>query len=165
MISIRLANLSDLPAIHAIYNQAVEQLFCTAHLEPVSPQWHGEWFSRHTPNRYPVFVSEHQGSITGWVSIGPYREDRQALIHVAEVSYYVHKDYRRRGIGDALLSFAIKAAPEYGIEILVAILLNRNPPSIGILEKHGFSQWGCMPGIARIGKERADHLYYGLKLT
>jgi phosphinothricin acetyltransferase len=63
------------------------------------------------------------------------------------------------------LEHAIRVAPEFGFSVLIAILLSKNPASIGLLEKHGFSCWGAMPGIAKIGDQTADHLYYGLKLA
>lgn len=163
-MTIRPATEKDLPAINTIYNQAVEQQFCTAHLSPVDMAYRQSWFSAHTPERYPVFVSEEAGQLKGWVCLGPYRSDRQALAHVGEVSYYVHMESRGRGVGSRLLEYAIKVAPSCGLSILVAILLDKNPASIGLLEKYGFSLWGSMPGIAIIGEEHADHLYYGLKL-
>ena len=52
----------------------------------------------------------------------------------------------------------------YPLSVLVAILLNKNPASIALLDKYGFECWGVMPGIARIQDQEADHLYYGLKL-
>ncbi len=161
---IRLAQQTDLPAINAIYNQAIEQRFCTAHLNPVDMEYTTLWFSSHGADRYPVHVFVEGERITGWVSLGPYRTDRQALAHVSEVSYYVDRESRGRGIGSQLLHHAINVAPDYGLSILVAILLSKNPASIALLLKSGFSEWGCMPGIASIGEGSADHLYYGRKL-
>jgi phosphinothricin acetyltransferase len=163
-MKIRLARKEDLPQINEIYNQAVRQLFCTAHLEPVSLSDRELWFETHNPDRFPVFVAQKENSLAGWVSLGAYRESRQALAHVAEVSYYVDERERGKGLGSILLDHALKVAPEYGFSVLVAILLNKNPASIGLLNKFGFEAWGVMPGIARIGAEEADHLYYGLKL-
>lgn len=163
-MEIRQALHEDLPPINEIYNQAVEQLFCTAHLKAVSMKDRERWFTSHKPDRFPVFVAMQHDSMLGWVSLGAYRKDRQALAHVAEVSYYVDKQQRGRGVGSVLLGHAMKEAPKFGFSVLVAILLNKNPASIGLLEKFGFESWGVMPGIARIGKEEADHLYYGLKL-
>ena len=163
-MQIRLAQHKDLPAINEIYNQAVQQRFCTAHLEPVELEDRRQWFINHDPARYPVFVAQDEGPVLGWASMGPYREDRQALAHVAEVSYYVEERKRGKGVGGRMLSHLIKAAPEYGFTVLIAILLNRNPASISLLQKYGFEEWGRMPGIAQIGGQEADHLYYGLKL-
>jgi len=163
-MTIRIARIQDLPAINEIYNQAVLQKYCTAHLNAVDMEYRRAWFSAHHPERYPVFVSAEAGRLTGWVSLGPYRADRQALAHVAEISYYVDRESRRQGIGSRLLQHAINLAPACGLTILIAILLDKNHGSIALLEKFGFSQWGSMPGIAIIEGEHADHLYYGLKL-
>lgn len=164
VMKIRIARSGDLPTINDIYNQAVRQRFCTAHLKPINMEERELWFAYHDPGRYPVFVVENIQKIAGWVSLGPYREDRQALAHVAEVSYYVDERERGKGMGGRLLSHAVDVAPGFGFTILIAILLNKNPASIGLLEKFGFVSWGLMPGIALIDDQEADHLYYGLKL-
>lgn len=163
-MEIRIAQQEDLPAINEIYNQAVRQQFCTAHLEEVDLREREQWFAEHKASSFPVYVALAESLIVGWMSLGPYREDRQALAHVAEVSYYVDEANRGKGIGESLLAHAIHHAPEYTFSILVAILLDKNPASIGLLQKFGFEEWGRMPGIARIDGQQADHLYYGLKL-
>ncbi|MEN8227146.1 MAG: N-acetyltransferase family protein [Bacteroidota bacterium] len=163
-MEICLATREDLPVINEIYNQAVRQKFCTAHLSPVSLKQRDAWFATHDPDRFPVFVAVSSERISGWVSMGPYRSGRQAFAHVAEVSYYVDEKERGKGLGSILLEHAIEVSPQFGFSVLVAILLSRNPASIALLEKFGFSQWGSMPGIASIEDQLADHLYYGLKL-
>lgn len=163
-MEIRKACEEDLAGINTIYNQAVRQRFCTAHLSPVDMEYRRKWFIGHDPDRYPVFVKHQNDRILGWISLGPYRRGREALAHVAEVSYYVDEEYRGLGICSALLEYVIGTAPQYGLSILLAILLDKNPASIGMLEKFGFSRWGAMPGIAKIGDETSDHLFYGLKL-
>ena len=69
---------------------------------------------------------------------------------MAEVSYYVDEKERGKGVGSRLLEYAVHVAPQFGFSVLVAILLDKNPPSIGLLEKFGFEKWGAMPGIAMI---------------
>ncbi|RPI44430.1 MAG: N-acetyltransferase family protein [Bacteroidetes bacterium] len=161
---IRKAVPGDLIAINEIYNQAVLQGFCTAHLQPVDREYREQWFAGHPPEFFPVFVAETDMGVAGWISLSPYRQGRQAFAHVCEVSYYVHRDARRKGIGSSMMEYAIRIAPDYGFDVLIAILLDRNPASLALLEKNGFARWGAMPGIARIGQHSADHLYYGLKL-
>lgn len=159
-----MARQEDLPIINEIYNQAVRQRFCTAHLEPVSMEEQEKWFTSHDPESFPVFVAANHQGVAGWVSLGPYRMGRQALAHVAEVSYYVDEQHRGEGTGNRLMEHAIRVASQFGFSVLIAILLNKNPASIGLLEKFGFERWGAMPGIALIDGQEADHLYYGLKL-
>ena len=102
--------------------------------------------------------------VIGWISLSPYRENRRALRHVAEVSYYVEDNYQGRGIGTELLTEVIRLAPGFGFSVLIAILLDRNEASIKLLNRSGFTEWGCMPGIAEVDGETLDHLYYGLKI-
>jgi phosphinothricin acetyltransferase len=181
-MEIRLARQEDLPIINEIYNQAVRQRFCTAHLLEIDMEERTAWFRIHDPGqwaeptelvssvkptsqaRYPVYVALSSQAVTGWVSLGPYRMGRQALAHVAEVSYYVDKQNRGEGTGNRLMEHAIRVAPQFGFSVLIAILLNKNPASIGLLKRFGYERWGAMPGIALIDGQEADHLYYGLKL-
>jgi phosphinothricin acetyltransferase len=163
-MKIRPATGKDLPAINDIYNQAVEDGFSTAHLQALSLEERKSWFRAHDPRIYPVFVVEGEQGIAGWLSLGPYRKGRQALAHVSEVSYYVKRRERGKGYGSMLLAHAIRIAPGIGYSVLIAILLDRNPASIGLLEKYNFCEWGRMPGIARIKGQSADHLYFGLEI-
>ena len=142
----------------------MNQRYCTAHLLPISLDAQNNWFRKHDTTRFPVFVSVLDKEVCAWISLGPYRIDRQALEHVAEVSYYVEKSRQGEGIGTQLLEYAIRKAPEFGFSVLLAILLGRNLGSIRLLEKLNFSCWGSLPGIAKIDDQEVDHLYYGLKL-
>jgi phosphinothricin acetyltransferase len=162
---IREISTGDLEAVNEIYTQAVDAKFSTAHTEPLSMGEWAEWFRRHDPDRYPVFVWEENNQVTGWISFSPYREGRKALQSTAEISYYVHPDHHRRGIGSALLEHAIQIAPDYEFKTLIAILLEPNIASIALLEKSGFMLWGDMPGIAEIDGRKYNHQYYGLHIA
>ena len=164
MNNIRRLNIDDLAAVNEIYNQAVDLKFSTAHTEPISMEERMGWFSEHDNASFPVFVWEEKGIIAGWLSFSPYRKGRQALRETAEVSYYVHNECHRRGIGSRLLDHAIKISPELRFRTLIAILLDQNTASIALLEKFGFERWGNMPGIAEIDNKKYSHLYYGLHL-
>lgn len=161
---IRLAKLSDLEAINIIFNQAVAAKHQTAALTPITDDQRLNWFEEHNLDRYPVFVFEANDQIIGWYSFSPYRKGREALDHVAEVTYYLHKDFQRMGYGTKLLEHAIRTAPEYDLTILVAILFGHNVASVKLLEKSNFELWGNFPETALIDGEAYDHTFYGLKL-
>lgn len=161
-MNIRIARREDLPVINDIYNQAVRQRFSTAHLEVISLKEREHWFAHHDPDRFPVYVATLESRVLGWISLAPYREGRQALAHVAEVSYYVDENERGKGVGSSMLKHSIDVSPGFGFSVLIAILLDKNPASMGLLEKFGFKEWGRMPEIAFVDNQRADHLYYGL---
>jgi len=115
-MEIRIAAPGDLPVINEIYNQAVRQRFCTAHLEPVGMMEREKWYADYDQNVYPVFVAV-EDRVAGWVSLGSYREERQALAHVAEVSYYVDEKERGKGIGSKLMEHVVQVATSYGLKL------------------------------------------------
>jgi len=156
---------TDIEAVNEIYNQAIKEGF-NAYTNIISLQERTIWFNKRDELKYPSFVFEKDETVTGWIYYSSYRGGRGALQHTAEVSYYVHKNYRGEGIGSAMLQFAIdSAATEYNFKYLVAILLSTNPVSILLLEKFDFKVWGKMPEIAELSTgKKADHLYYGLAL-
>jgi len=160
----RIAAEDDLPAITEIYNQAVALRSATADLAPVSVENRKAWLARHDPGQYPVFVAEDEGTVTGWCSLSPYRPGRMALRHTAEISYYIHEDFRGLGVGSRLISDVIDRCPALGIKVLFAILLDINTTSVGILEKFGFEQWGHLPNVASFDGKECGHLYYGRRL-
>jgi L-amino acid N-acyltransferase YncA len=161
---IRLASLDDLAEIVSIYNEAVELRFATADLRPVTIDERVDWFRRHEPSMFPIYVLDESRSVRGWCSLSAYRPGRMALIETAEISYYVRGDSQRRGIGSALVRHAMKEAPELGKRILFGIVLERNVASIGLMHKCGFELWGRLPDVAAFGGDFVSHLYYGRKL-
>ncbi|MEZ4999404.1 MAG: N-acetyltransferase family protein [Bacteroidales bacterium] len=121
---IRPATTDDLFFIDEIYNLAILTRQSTADTIPYTHAEREAWYRGHDPNRYPVFVAEENGIVTGYGSLSPYRPRREALRYAAEVSYFVHPGHHRRGIGSILLSHAIETAPACNIKHLVAILGN-----------------------------------------
>jgi len=163
-MNIRIAKEKELEDIVQIYNQAVAAGQRTADTEPITVASREKWFTDHTSKKYPILVVESNGKITAWLSISPYRPGRMALRHTAEVSYYVHFDYHKQGIGDRLLKEAITMCPSLDIKTLFAILLDSNQGSIKLLTNHGFEKWGHMPKIADFNGIEVGHLYYGLRI-
>ncbi len=168
-MQIRIANPNDLEHIVAIYNQAITEGNCTADTTPLTVSQQQEWFGGHNPDRYPIYVMEEgekeEKIITGWCSLSAHRRGRMALQHVAEISYYVDKNHRRKGIGRQLMEHALQEAPKLGFHNLFAILLDINQTSIVMLEKNGFSEWGHLPDIAEFPDRICGQFIYGRKVT
>lgn len=157
---IRLATPADLSAIVSIYNEAVANRL-TADTELVTLSQRKDWLSQHPIDHYPVYVYVSNQTVVGWLSLSAWRPGRKALHGVAEVSYFIRQDYHRKGIASKLLSETIVQAPALGLRHLMAILLATNRPSIALLEKFGFSQWGYLPQVAQFGDQSVDQVIYG----
>jgi len=161
---IREAVFEDTVIINEIYNQAVDHSYQTADINPISIKETQQWFTNHDVDSYPIYVALLDNEIIGWMSLSSYRKGREALETIAEVSYYIRKDFQGKGAGSFLLSSAIEIAAQYKFKNLIAILLAPNVKSIKLLEKFGFRRWGTLPKVAIIDNQYYDHLYYGLSL-
>lgn len=161
---IRLAKYDDLEVLVEIYNQAIETKRCTADTETFSVEERISWFKDHQSLEYPLYVYEVDDKVVGYLYFSGYRPGRKAMRFTAEVSYYIHNDYQRQGIGSKFMKFAIEKSKELNYKTLIAILLEWNTPSIKLLEKFGFKEWGRLLNIADFDGETCSHLYYGLKL-
>lgn len=162
-MELRDAVMADLPAIVEIYNSTVPGRMVTADPEPVSVESRRGWFLEHGPERYPLWVAEVGGEIAGWLSFEPFKT-RPAYRATAEVSVYVSKDHRRRGVGRRLLEEAIRRAPDLGFRTLTASVFAHNAPSIGLFEGFGFERWGFYPRVAELDGIERGLVVLGLRL-
>ncbi|MBT8379071.1 MAG: GNAT family N-acetyltransferase [Ignavibacteria bacterium] len=161
---IRTANENNFEDIIKIYNHAVDEKFATADLEHVTVESKKDWFAEHSSDTYPIFVAEENDEIIGWCALSPHRPGRRALKTVAEISYYIHKDYRKQGVATSLITHTIDAAKILDFKNLISILLDLNKSSIYILEKFGFEKWGHLPNVAKIGETICGQFIYGRKI-
>ncbi len=163
--NVRIATSHDLQEINEIYNQAIDTRCSTGDHSHVTIQERHNWFQNHPSDKYPVVIYEYKGKVAGWICLSPYRNGRTGFKHTAELSYYVHNDYKQKGIGSILLKSIIEIAKTLNYTTLIAMLFATNIASIKLLEKYQFQKWGCFPGIIEIDGICYDHLSYGLKIS
>ena len=158
---IRDAVESDLPAIVEIYNATVPTRMVTAELEPTTVEARLPWFREHSPEQYPFWVAESGGRVIGWLDFKKFLS-RCAYRGTAEISVYVDKKSRRRGVAQRLLEQAIARAPSLRITALVGLIFGHNEPSLKLFDRLGFERWGFLPGIARLDGVQRDLVMVGL---
>jgi L-amino acid N-acyltransferase YncA len=163
--TIRIANIKDLPAIVAIYNQAVPTHRSTANTNPVTVEGRKAWFMEHDPSNHPIFVAEVNGQVAGWCSLSVYRPGRMALRFTAEISYYIGNTFQRKGIGSILVKHALNACSALKIKNIVAVVIDQNEDSRKLLEKMGFQQWGYLPCVLDFDGEEFGEYYYGKRVA
>ncbi|MER3476521.1 MAG: N-acetyltransferase [Leptolyngbya sp. ERB_1_2] len=166
---IRDAIESDLPAIVEIYNYAVATRTITADVEPVTVGSRLAWFHSHS-SQYPLWVLERENvntpsskAIAGWFGLRMFY-GREAYRSTAEISLYVAPKFQRQGVGQTLLSHAIEQSPQLEIKTLLAIAFAENDPSVALLKKFGFEQWGYLPQVARSWEVDRDVIILGRKI-
>lgn len=141
----RSATLKDQQEILDIYNEAVENTTATFDTDKRTYEKQLEWFSRHKIN-HPVLVAEADGLITGWASLSPW-SDRCAYDTTVEVSVYVHRDHRGKGIGGELLRRITEAGGKLNNHTVLSRITSDNLSSIRIHEKAGYKTVGVMKEV------------------
>jgi L-amino acid N-acyltransferase YncA len=140
-LEIRTATIEDAPAVARIYNQGIEDRVATLEVHPRTPEERAEWLAARGP-RHPVIVAvDGDGAVLGWASLNAFNP-RPAYDHVADLSVYVAREQRGRGIGDALLGALEERARAAGFHKLVLAAFPTNAPGMRLYERHGFSTVG-----------------------
>ena len=147
-IRIRIATLDDAAAIAEIYNQGIEDRVATYETNRRSAEDQRAWLES-IAGRYPAVVSQIAGEIIGWAGAGPYR-NRECYRGIGEFSMYVHRDWRRRGVGDLLLAGLISEAERLGLWKLLSRIFPFNKASRALCCKHGFREVGVYEKHARL---------------
>ena len=160
MPSHRNASRSDLEAIVAIYNATVPSRMVTADTEPVSVASRVQWFEDHVPERRPLWVVEERSRVAAWLSFSNFY-GRPAYAKTAELSIYVHPEFRRRGLGAYLLLQAIAHAPRIRVDTLLGFIFGHNLPSLALFERYGFARWGELPKVAALDGVERDLVIVG----
>ncbi|MGA2111693.1 MAG: N-acetyltransferase family protein [Anaerolineales bacterium] len=161
---IRDAREGDLPAIVAIYNDSIPTRQATADTEPITVDSRRDWFGRHSPQRYALWVCESGIEIVAWLSFSPAFSGRPAYASTAEISLYVSSNHRRQGLGQALLARAVDQSPTLGLETLLALVFAHNAASLSLFGKFQFRPWGYLPKIAKLDKVEGDLIILGRRV-
>ena len=139
-VSVRAASPADAEHIRAIYNQGIEDRVATLELDPKSEQEMMAWLEAHS-GRYEVVLAEHEGEIVGWASLNPYSH-RCAYDAVADLSVYVSRGWRGKGVGGALLSAIEERARRRDFHKIVLFTLPFNELGQRLYRKMGYREVG-----------------------
>ncbi|MBJ6360403.1 GNAT family N-acetyltransferase [Paenibacillus sp. GCM10012307] len=161
--TIRYATEADLPEIVFIYNSTIPSRYVTADLEPVTVESRRDWFRNHTPDKHPIWVAIRNGKLIAWASLSAFY-GRPAYAATAEFSIYVAETARRTGVGKVLLEHVMQECPQLGIRNLLGFVFGHNEPSLALLRKYGFTQYGHFPEVAELDGVKRDLVILGKQL-
>ena len=145
-MEIRAAAEADLPAILAIYNDAVVNTTAIWNDDVVDLDNRRAWFAARGAQGYPVLVAEADGVVLGYASYGDFRPF-QGYRFTVENSIYVAAEARGRGAGAKLLAALIDHASAAGKHVMVAGITADNAVSLRLHERHGFVETARMPEL------------------
>jgi L-amino acid N-acyltransferase YncA len=157
------AVIDDLPRIVEIYNSTIAGRSVTADLEPVTVESRIQWFEEHSEDHRPLWVMRAGGQIVAWLSFQSFH-NRAAYNATAEISIYVSKKFRSKGVGGVFLQEAIERCPSLNILNIVGLVFGHNEPSIALLKKFDFKQWGFLPRVAIMDGIERDLVIMGRRV-
>ena len=147
MISIRVAEQADLPALLQIYNEEVLHGTATFDLHPKTLAERQVWFDQHNQDNHPLLTAELDGMIAGYASL----------------SVYVAKFAQRKGVASALMQEILAIAQiDVRIHSVVSIITGGNAASERLHEKFGFQRCGMLKEMGKKFGRYLDVVYYQL---
>jgi L-amino acid N-acyltransferase YncA len=139
-IRLRDATPADVPSIRAIHNQGIEDRVATLDVDPHTLDEQEQWFNRHGP-RHPIIVAEAGGDTVGWASLNQFSA-RVAYRFVADLSVYIERSWRGKGVGTLLLREIDARARALGYHKIVLSAFPSNQAGLRLYEKFGFRTVG-----------------------
>ena len=147
MLTLRKAAIDDLAEITEIYNEAILNTTSTFDTQPKTLAEQKIWFLSHQP-KYPILIAEQDNLIVGWASLSKW-SDRCAYSGTAEVSLYVRKEYRGKGIGRQLLKSLLEEDKTISLHTVIARVAGDNKVSLSLFESEDFQKIGAMKEVGR----------------
>ncbi|PGZ97441.1 GNAT family N-acetyltransferase [Bacillus pseudomycoides] len=157
-MEIRSAYREDVRAILHIYNDAIVHTTATFDLQEKSLAEMNVWFDTHN-EMYPIIVAEEDGIVLGYCSLSPFRE-KEAYKQTVEISVYVEKQARGKGIAKKLIERILKVAGDVRHHTIIAGITKGNDISVKLHEQMGFTYVGCFREVGYKFNEWQDVLFY-----
>lgn len=105
------------------------------------------------------FVVESTTEIMGWVALSPV-SSRCVYGGVAEISVYISKNNRGKGLGKLLLEHVITASEKEGVWTLQSGIFPTNHSSIKVHEATGFRMIGKRERIGKLHGKWVDNVLF-----
>ncbi len=158
MQKIRKANISDIPDIKNIYNQAIKNTNSTFDTVEKTTSEMKEWFKEHG-SKNPIIVFEKEKKAIAWASLSKY-DEKAAYSDTAELSLYVLEKYQGEGIGKKLMKEVLKKGRKVGLHAVIARITEGNTVSIHLHEQIGFEKIGTLKEVGqKFGKTLDVHIF------
>lgn len=157
-IVVRDYTAADVPAMIAVWNEAVEEGVAFPQEECLTPESGARFFSEQT---HCGVAADGAGRVVGLYILHPNNVGRCG--HIANASYAVASASRGRHVGEALVRNCLAAARQHGFSILqFNAVVETNVAARRLYERLGFSQLGTIKNGFRMDGGRYEDIcpYY-----
>jgi len=137
----REATINDISQITIIYNEGIEDRIATLETNLRTDEASKDWLISRE-KRYKVLVIEDtKGIVIGWASINSFNS-RCCYSGVGDISLYIKRGLRGRGMGNRLLKALILRAKEVDFHKLVLSTFENNESGKALYKSQGFREVG-----------------------
>ena len=162
-VTVRDATLDDAEAICRIYNEGIADRVATLETELRTPAERREWLAARGL-RHPVLIAEAAPAAltgltapatTGWASLNRFNP-RPVYDHVTDVSVYIDRAWRGRGVGRVLLGALNERARVLGYHKAVLAAFPDNAAGMALYARLGFTRVGVYHEHGRLDGRWVD---------
>lgn len=137
----RFATLNDIPAIREIYNQGIEDRVATLETRLRTDEDMKEWLINRSDQHRVLVIQDDAKIVHAWASLNVFNS-RCCYSGVVDISVYVRRNMRGKGLGKILLQNLIGVAREQGFHKLVLSTFKFNEAGQQLYKSVGFREVG-----------------------
>lgn len=138
---VRKAKIEDILAITSIYNEGIEDRIATLETRLRNTDEMKEWFTTKGERYKVVVIEDCEGIVRGWASINAFNS-RCCYSGVGDISIYIERNMRGKGLGKQILSYLIEIAKEQNFTKLVLSTFESNDRGKKLYKSAGFREVG-----------------------
>ena len=159
-VKIRPISVKYAAGFHAALDMVARERQYLARVEAPPLESIHDWVSENAKNNVAQFIALDADRVVGWCDIAP--GQRIGSQHVGNLGMGVVPEYRRRGIGKALLSAALSSAKEKGFERVELEVFASNSAALALYDQFGFLEEGIKRKTWKLDERYDDLVIMGL---
>lgn len=137
----RLAKIEDIPFITTIYNEGIEDRIATLETKLRVNEDMKDWFLNRNDKCKVMVITDEDQTVLGWASLNVFNS-RCCYSGVADLSIYIKREFRGKGLGKNLMTYLVSIAEEQGFNKLVLSTFDYNERGKRLYKSLGFREVG-----------------------
>ena len=137
----REAIINDASQIAKIYNEGIEDRIATLETNLRNEENIEGWFKGSSGKHKILVIENEDGLVVGWASLNVFNS-RCCYSGVADISVYIKRDMRGKGLGKLLLKYLIETAKKQEFRKLVLSTFDFNEAGKRLYKSIGFREVG-----------------------
>ena len=139
--NVRITQQTDIPSITKIYNEGIEDRVATLETRLRSDEDMLNWLNNRSDKHKVIVIEDENNTVHGWASLNVFNS-RCCYAGVVDISIYISRDMRGKGLGKLLLGSLIQTAKNEGFHKLVLSTFKFNEAGQKLYKSLGFREVG-----------------------